>query len=405
MAHELQFVGGVESKTTVLVVGAGPVGLLAAVLLKHRGIDVIVVDQAEPGAARSFAVVLHPRTVAMMAGLGLVDTLLWQGRSFKRIAVFADGERRAMLEVPVDSQYADGGLTLPQNVLRRALEGALHATGVEVNYGQHLASLEQSGDVVRSRITQSKTLSALNRSSSAREAEDLTLVSEFVIGADGHQSSVRGALGISMLAVNEPQTFAFFDVPHPPPAGATVELAFADESSGVYPLHGGTTRYSFELATAPKEALGARELRDLRRTRMHWHSESLETVEWSGVRTLQCALAERVGHGRVWLAGDAYHVANPLGAQSLNVGLREARELATGIAECLEGRPLEHLTAGYAEQRRLEWQRLLGIGGAPTLGSRAPAWAAKHFGQLLGALPASGDDLDDLLAQLGVTVL
>lgn len=362
-------------------------GLLAALSLKRRGIDVTVVEQAEPSAARSFAVVLHPRTVAMMANLGVVDALVWQGHAFRRVAVFADRERRALLDVPVDGEFADGGLTLPQNVLRKALENALLATGVEVTYGKRLSSLEQADDLVRSRT------------------EESTVVSEFVIGADGHQSAVRALLGISMRQVDEPQTFAFFDVPHSPPAGATVELAFAERSSGAYPLHGGMTRYSFELAEAPKQPLGARELRDFRRERMPWHSSELVTVEWSGLRTFQRALAERVGHGRVWLAGDAYHAASPLGAQSLNVGLREARDLALGIAECLEGRHLDRLSVGYAEQRQLEWRRLLGTGGPPTLGARAPAWAAKHFAQLLGALPASADDLDDLLGQLGIIVL
>jgi 2-polyprenyl-6-methoxyphenol hydroxylase-like FAD-dependent oxidoreductase len=230
-------------------------------------------------------------------------------------------------------------------------------------------------------------------------------VSEFVIGADGYESSVRDALGIAMGQVGVPQTYLFFDVPHPPPGGTTVELALGERCSGMYPLHGGMSRYSFEVANAPNHPVGASELRALRTSRMPWHTVDLATVEWSGVRTFQRALADRLGHGRAWLAGDACHGAAPLGAQSLNVGLREARDIATGISECLGGTNLERLSVGYAEQRRLEWGRLLGTAGPRTLGSRTPLWAATHLEQLLGCLPASGDDLDDLLAQLGVTLL
>jgi 2-polyprenyl-6-methoxyphenol hydroxylase-like FAD-dependent oxidoreductase len=394
-----------DSRSNVLVVGAGPVGLLSALLLKRRGIEVSVVDQAEPSEARSFAVVLHPRTVEMLASFGVVNPLLWQGHSFNRIAVFADGERRALLDVPVDGEFANGGLTLPQNVLRTALEKALHSAGVKVKYGQRLLSLEQDERQVRSRMVRQKTGARAGHLGHVEDGEDLTVVSDFVIGADGYQSAIRDSLGIAMLEVSGPQTFAFFDVPHPPPMGATVELALAEHCSGIYPLHGGMTRYSFELATAPQNPLGASELGDLRRSRIPWHVSAVETVEWSGVRTFRRALAERFGHGRVWLAGDACHAANPLGAQSLNVGLREARELATAIEECLEGRHLERLTIGYAEQRHLEWRRLLAIGGPPTLGTRAPTWAAKYLKQLLGCLPATGDDLDELLAQLSVTLL
>src|SRR5690242_18142356 len=100
-----------EARTRVVIAGAGPVGLFAALHLQRRGIDVMVVDEAAPTAARSFAVVLHPRTVAMLANVGLVEPLLWQGQSFRHVAVFADGERRALLTLPLDGEYADGALT------------------------------------------------------------------------------------------------------------------------------------------------------------------------------------------------------------------------------------------------------------------------------------------------------
>jgi 2-polyprenyl-6-methoxyphenol hydroxylase-like FAD-dependent oxidoreductase len=105
------------------------------------------------------------------------------------------------------------------------------------------------------------------------------------------------------------------------------------------------------------------------------------------------------------LAGDACHATSPLGAQSLNVGLREVRDLADGMAECLLGGSVEHLGLRYETQRKLEWRRLLGIGGPPMLGARTPLWARAHLADLLAGLPAAGDDLDDLLSQLGVTVL
>jgi len=138
---------------------------------------------------------------------------------------------------------------------------------------------------------------------------------------------------------------------------------------------------------------------------MPWHAAAAERIEWSGVRTFRLALAERAGQGRTWLVGDACHLTSPLGAQSLNVGLREARDLANCIVACLGGRHIEELVAGYGEQRHLEWRRLLGIGGEQTLGKAMPAWVNGHVNQLVSCLPASGDDLDDLLEQLGVTLL
>src|SRR3954463_5723507 len=138
-----------ERKTQVLVVGAGPVGLLAALRLKQRGLDVTVADQNERNTARSFAVVLHARTLAMLGDLGLFEPFVWQGQSFKRIVVFSGGERRAILDVPTFGELAEGGLTLPQNVLRNALELALQKEGVYVEYLHRLTSLRQDDPAPR----------------------------------------------------------------------------------------------------------------------------------------------------------------------------------------------------------------------------------------------------------------
>lgn len=393
-----------ERSTRVLVVGAGPVGLLTALFLRRAGIDVAVVDEHEHTSIRSFAIVLHPRTVALLAEVGVVEPLVWRGRSFRHVAVFADHERRALLEVPSAGEFAEGALTLPQDVLRKALEAALAGAGVEVAYRQRLVALEPNSTAVKARLVR-RVRATSGGVVEWHDAEETSVSAEFVVGADGHESTVRRLVDIPLVEFGSRRTFAFFDVPHPPPAGAAVELAFDTLASAAYPLHGGHTRYTFELEHVPPGTLGARELEALRREHMPWQAPTPATVEWSATRTFRSAMVASLGQGRVWLVGDAAHSTGPLGAQSLNIGLREARELSGSLAACLAGEPRQHLERHYAAQRRLEWRRLLGLDGAPMLGARTPHWAAHHFQQLLGALPASGDDLDDLLGQLGITLL
>jgi 2-polyprenyl-6-methoxyphenol hydroxylase-like FAD-dependent oxidoreductase len=393
-----------EPRTRVLVVGAGPVGLLTALVLRRAGIEVSVVDEHEHTSIRSFAIVLHPRTVALLAELGVVEPLVWRGRSFRHVAVFADHERRALLEVPSAGEFAEGGLTLPQDVLRKALEAALAGAGVEVTYRQRLVALEPTESAVRARLVR-RVRGTTGGATEWHDAEETCVTADFVVGADGHDSTVRRLLNIPLVEFGAPRTFAFFDVPHPPPAGAAVELAFDALVSAAYPLHGGHTRYTFELERAPQGPLGARELEALRREHMPWQAPAPASIEWSATRAFRSAMAASFGRGRSWLLGDAAHATCPLGAQSLNIGLREARELALSLVACLAGQPLQHLEREYAVQRRLEWRRLLGLDGAPMLGARTPHWAAHHFRQLLAALPSSGDELDDLLGQLGITLL
>jgi 2-polyprenyl-6-methoxyphenol hydroxylase-like FAD-dependent oxidoreductase len=150
--------------TQVLVVGAGPVGFLAALCLRAHGVDVTVVDDNERTDAKSFAVVLHPRTVALLADLGITSPLLWQGQSFERVVVYSEAERRATLEMLVPNAMARGGLTLPRNVLRRALEAALRDQAVEVLYRHRLISLERGQRSVRARLSRGDSMPELNGS-------------------------------------------------------------------------------------------------------------------------------------------------------------------------------------------------------------------------------------------------
>jgi 2-polyprenyl-6-methoxyphenol hydroxylase-like FAD-dependent oxidoreductase len=397
-----------ERKTQVLVVGAGPVGLLAALRLRQRGLDVTIIEQHELARPKSFAIVLHPHTLAMLSNLGLFEPFVWQGQAFKRVVLFSENERRAVLEVPVDGELAEGGLTLPQNVLRNSLEHALQEQGVHVDYLHRLASLGEGVNGVRAEVMRREPVSAPASGSGRfewREVETLALDAAFVIGTDGHASTVRKSLGVAFREAASPRTFGFFDVPHEPPAGQSLELVLGRDAGAMYPMHGGTTRYSFELAAPPTKPLDADKLRELRLARMPWHTALRDSIEWAGVHTFARGVVERFGRGRVWLAGDAAHITSPLGAQSLNVGLREARELGDCIADASETGDLQRLSTSYDQQRKLEWEKLLTLDGKPNVSPATPSWAKTHLSDLIASLPATGDDLDDCLAQLGVTLL
>jgi 2-polyprenyl-6-methoxyphenol hydroxylase-like FAD-dependent oxidoreductase len=394
-----------SSRTSVLIVGAGPVGLLAALDLASRGVQTTVIDQNEEADTQSYAVVLHPRVLAILTELGVTAPLLWKGRSFRKVVVRADGERRAVLDLLPTTPDADGALTLPQSVLRTALETALRAKQVHVLYRHRLEAMEQDEHGVRAHIARTEA-PRLQRAERSIAPERTELHADFLIGADGPRSVVRTALGIPLVVHAPTRSFAFFDVPSDPHAGAESELAlWQGSSNAMYPLHGGAARYSFEVANGSPRAPGTDVFRKLIRERMPWHTVSDERVEWSGIAGFAGALATSFGRGRIWLAGDAAHATSPLGVQSLNVGLHEARLLARGVDDLRGGRDTASFTAAYDSGRQLEWRRLLGLEGPVSLGPKAPSWVREHLPKLLSSLPASGDDLDDLLDQLGCSVL
>jgi 2-polyprenyl-6-methoxyphenol hydroxylase-like FAD-dependent oxidoreductase len=217
---------------------------------------------------------------------------------------------------------------------------------------------------------------------------------------------VRKLLGIERFERRPPVTYAFFDVPKDSRSGSQVELALTEGFSDArIPLHGGMMRYAFQLERTFARAPGVQLLRELVAARMPWHRSELQGVEWSAVGTFEHASAERYGSNRIWLAGDAAHLTSPLGVQSLNVGIWEARELARTIAACVRGAPADVLRSRYEAGRLAEWRRLLAREPGTPFGEKAPAWVRRHLPQLVSSLPASGDDLDDLLDQLGVSLL
>jgi 2-polyprenyl-6-methoxyphenol hydroxylase-like FAD-dependent oxidoreductase len=388
----------------VLVVGAGPVGLVAAIRLREQGIDVRVVDELSADDKHTYPVVLHPRTLRTLSALGVTAPLEWRGRMVTQLVVYADGQRRAVLELPGAGQVSPGAMTLPQDVLRQALMQRLGNLGVDVEWKTRLTTLEQ--DPARVRLT----LTRRERVEGARpqhEPEWIDVGSDsvdvdLVIAADGRGSTVRELLGISMIPHGKREIYAFYDAPDQR-AGNEAHLVLTEGTgNSVYPLQGEYSRFSFQIGVGMEQAPGQTQLRQLLASRMPWYGRDVHGFEWSGSAAFYPSLAERFGEGRVWLAGDAAHSTGPLGAQSLNVGMQEAHDLALRMAELVDRPSVGRLGHDYGAQRRLQWQQLFGLGPSKPSVVRAQDWVKRNMTMLLPSLPAAGDDLDDLLDQLQV---
>jgi 2-polyprenyl-6-methoxyphenol hydroxylase-like FAD-dependent oxidoreductase len=386
-------------RTRVLVIGAGPVGLFAALKLREQGIDVRIVERQLEQGMHTFPVVLHPLTLRLLDSLGLSDALFWRGRPVNHLAVYTEGERRAVLDLPKAPGTAWGVLTLPQDILRKALTNALIKRGIAIEYGTRLTLLQQDEHAVRGWLEVSPGDRRFSDDGSRRSSFE----ADYVIGADGYDSAVRSALGIGLLEQGPLESYAFFDAPTPR-AGGEAHLAVSEASSNAfYPIQGGLARFSFQLNDALDRELDLSALRDLIQKRLPWHTEHIETCDWSGIAEFRRAVVSHFGLGRVWLAGEAAHLTGPLGVQSLNIGLDEANDLALRIGEALRRPGRAGFGADYNAQRTLQWQELLGVAERASLGARSPAWAWRNMSRILSCLPASGKDLDDLLDQLRLT--
>ena len=391
-----------QTRTQVLVVGAGPVGLLAALRLREQGIDVRIIDQQPERRLHTFPVVLHAQSLRLLADLGLGSALHWRGRPITRLAVYTEHERRAVLDLPRVAEIAAGALTLPQDILRQGLSNALLGRGVEVQCNTRLTALQQDAGSVWGRLTHEDPA---DRAAREKTQPDVSAFeADFVIGADGYESTVREALGIALESHGGIETYAFYDATTQR-SGSEAQLAISEDfCNSVYPVQGGLSRFSFQVSGLLHHHPDATSLRQLIHARLPWYAEEPGSCEWSGIAEFRRALAPRFGSGRVWLAGEAAHLTGPLGVQSLNVGLDEANELALRMGGALRQSERVDFGPDYDAKRQRQWRELLGLDERAALSSRSPGWTRRHFSRLIGCLPASEADLDDLLEQLRLTL-
>lgn len=387
------------NRTQVLVVGAGPVGLMAALTLRRHGIDVRVVDQQSEARAHTFPVVLHPQSLRLLREVGLEGALLWRGRPVTRLAVYTEHERRAVLDLPTPAGISTAAMTLPQDVLRSALTSELATSGVAVEWNTRLEVLQQDSRAAWGRLVREDPARRMHGGRGEVDAFE----ADFVIGADGYDSTVREALGIQLVQHGPLQSFAFFDAPTQR-AGAEAQLAISEDfSNSIYPLQGGESRFSFQIGRGLDTAPDVSALRELLDARMPWYAEEISSVSWGGVAEFRHSLVTQLGAGRAWLAGEAAHLTGPLGVQSLNVGIDEASELSLRMVDALQNGHRPSFGEPYNAKRIRQWQDLLGIHERMAISTRSPDWARRCASRLLACLPASGADLDDLLAQLRLT--
>jgi 2-polyprenyl-6-methoxyphenol hydroxylase-like FAD-dependent oxidoreductase len=388
------------SKTQLLVVGAGPVGLFAALCAARRGLQVTLLEQNFRSYARGHATLLHPSSFRLLAELGFAQRLLAEGRPIDHVDLYMDGKHMRSLELAMPA------LTIPQGVLEELLMKELRYEAVEIRTPCEATAFGVSADVVRARVVRRELASprSAGQEGEWEPVESSLLEAEFVIGADGYDSRVRACLGIESLDVGATETFAMFEGPRAT-VGTTLDLSFQEGLGSVaMPLPEQRGRWGFQVDGDLSRVPDLAQLEELLKERAPWHEQAALGVDWSTVTHFERRLARRFGAGRVWLAGDAAHITSPFGGQSMNGGLTEAFDLVEYMAACLlERKPLATLEQLGAARER-EWHKLLGFNPHFDGPENAPSWLREHARRIVPALPASGLDLQHLLRQLGMTV-
>ncbi|MEV0908981.1 FAD-dependent oxidoreductase [Streptomyces hokutonensis] len=331
------------NQTDVVVVGAGPVGVLNALGLARAGVSVTLLE-SEPAIVQSpRAVVYHWSVLEGIERLGILDEAVRAGftKGDYTYLVLATGERiNFTMDVLEGRVRHPHNLHLGQHRLAEIALEHLHRLGVTVRFGTRVTGLAQDDDGV--------TVSAETPDGPAE------LRAGWVIGADGARSAVRGLLGLDFEGTTWPERFVATNIRYDFEAHgygrSTLQIDARDGAIIAKIDETGLWRCTY------CEPLDLPEDKVLERIpavfdRILPGTEEYELVQYSPYRMHQRA-ATRFRAGRVLLAGDAAHATNPAGGLGLTSGLFDTFVLYDALAAVVHGRAGDDVLDRYAEERR-----------------------------------------------------
>lgn len=328
------------ASTDVLVVGAGPVGLVAACELARRGVSVRVIDKLAQPTDQSRAIAIHARSLDMFERMGIVDELVSTGIKATAMQLYAG--HRKLFRVPLGGVEAvfPFTLTTAQTETERVLDEHLRSLGATVERGVELVALTQAGHTTHVRLRHP-------------DGSNEQVRADWVIGADGGHSAVRRLVGTKLEGCFEGERFLLGDVDarHHLDLDSMHTFFSPDGPVVVLPMRDGRMRFLAQVRDAAgtpidetMEALQAildRRIGGMQLTRSHW----LTTFE------VRHARVPAYRWGRVVLAGDAAHIHSPAGGQGMNTGMQDAYNLAWKLAAVIQGEAGDSLLDSYEAER------------------------------------------------------
>lgn len=385
--------------------------MLTALGLARRGVQVTVIDQGWRPASHSYGVALHSTSLELLESERLLGALT--GHRVDGLLLLVDGEQRGWLAFDQLGGRMPFCLAVPQAQLEEVLAAALHEQGVDILWNHRLAALELDGEKPKATVERLEKESAGYSYATTVWVVDKSwaLTPRFVIGADGHRSVVRRALGDDWERFGGARRSAAIELTlDGRSAGSDLRVLLGKQGTqAVWPLAEGRCRVTLDLGPAEvadherakERALWApRDDPEWARALVAERVPELAgaAVGWAGVATFEPRLAHTWARGNVVLAGDAAHSLPPHGVHSLNLGLREAVALAARVGGALAGSRGEAELARHAEWAKAEARRLL----VPPGTTGAPPWLVEHASALQSALPATGDQHAALLRRFGL---
>jgi len=338
--------------TDVLIVGAGPTGLVLALWLTRFGVRVRIVDKvAEPGTT-SRAVGVQARTLELYSQIGLADAVIGRGRKALAANLWVGGRNAARFffgDMGASLSPFPYALVFPQDEHERLLIERLAGLGVQVERRMELLGFAETADRVRAR---------LKRPDGTEEECQVA----YLAGCDGAHSAVRGTLEIGFAGGTYDHRCYVADVQA---SGAAMngELHVAVDKTDflvIFPLKGeGRARLIGTVRDSAGPGQENLTWADVSKHVIEGLHINIERVNWFSTYRVHHRVADHFRTGRAFLLGDAAHIHSPVGGQGMNTGIGDAVNLAWKLAAVLRGRANASLLDSYEPERIAFARRLV----------------------------------------------
>src|SRR5215470_16215143 len=334
--------GSAAHGTQVLIVGAGPTGLVLACELLSQGIDVRIVDKNEGTVLETRAIGMHARTLEALDSMGIVERFLDHGQRVRWLRWHSHGRLIASFDLSCSGSPFGFLLDIPQNATEVLLRGRVAELGGRVEQSTKLIGFTQTEDSVVATLEDPLGVAR-------------TVTAGYLVGCDGAHSRVRRQLELAFEGHAYEQDWLLADV--------LVDWNRAQDSvqamfnSDLPPLIGFPMQDSRWRLTVPYAGDRIQGPPTLDEFQEFVNERVPERPRISEPTWLACFRVHRRStrsyrSGRVLLAGDAVHVHSPAGGQGMNTGMMDAHNLGWKLALVISGRAPDTLLDSYAAERR-----------------------------------------------------